>query len=122
MLRPAFPRQSLLRISLLVLLAFGMLVKPVLNQMGELHAAEHAAQVVDDHGAPLPDNLDPHDIPDHAKGIHGLMHAADGGTSSVIVSDSTALAVTPSSVERLRPGAAPLPPPPLTSPFRPPIA
>lgn len=123
----------LFRTALLVLLALGMVVKPTLAALGELHDAEHAAHAVahsHDHGhhhGPDGDpETDPHlpapSDPDHVLGAHGLLHMQC--TVSVALSDipsrlvpiaAPALPLPDLETPRL-PGDAP------SLPFRPPIA
>jgi len=131
-------RQSrLFRTALLVLLALGMVVKPTLAALGELHDAEHAAHAVahghghdHDHGrqhgpdgdpGPNPHSPAPED-PDHVLGAHGLLHTQ--GSVSLALSDipirlvpvaAPALPLPDLDAPRL-PGDAP------SVPFRPPIA
>jgi hypothetical protein len=71
------------RVCLLALLVLGMMIEPVLAQLSELHAAEHATEVtadVHDHGHETGDTHhggDP-EQDDHASGTHGLMHQSGG--------------------------------------------
>jgi len=71
--------------ALLVLLALGIAVQPVLGAVSELHGAEHAAMadVAPDHGHAHADDADHgHDDaktdPNHVKGTHVLMHLDAG--------------------------------------------
>jgi hypothetical protein len=78
-------RQTLkiLRASLLVLLVLGLLAKPMLNQIGDLHSLEHAVLAdADGHGHDHGDDHDDEPGQDHAKGAHGLMHQANIGAFS----------------------------------------
>lgn len=128
----------LLRLSGLVLLVLSLLVRPMLEQLGGTHAAEHAtlaAGMADPghdagHG-PDPDprhggqdhaGPDPARDPGHVQGLHGLMHQAECGATAAL-SSAWRLALA-------RPVAG-TPPAPDTSapkrglpvtPFRPPIA
>lgn len=105
------------------LLLFGLVCKPILGFVGELHAVEHAALAahVDDH-----DHGDDHqgdgEEQDHSLGGHGLLHQCGSGASSVLPAQFTlVLASLPAT---LLPSIQASPPPrqSLTSPFRPPIA
>lgn len=121
---PATPLTTLLRASLLVLLVLGMLVKPVLNHVGELHAVEHAALAVCDHGHDGSDHdcTDSGPDTDHAQGAHSLMHSADAGASTGICISSTSLpTAAPDSVLPMPDTAAVHPQHPISL-FRPPIA
>lgn len=112
-----------LRASLLVLLVLGVMIRPVLNQVGDLHAAGHATFVAGDHGHDhSDDDHDPDTYPDHTKGAHGLMHQADTGTSAGIwVSWALPPALLLTSVLPM-PDSASVHPQQPSSPFRPPIA
>ncbi len=82
-----------LRLLLVAWVACGLLLKPVIGALSELHAFEHASALdagaghghgsghgdegVDHHHAPLqaaPDGETPHDL----AGLHGLLHACSG--------------------------------------------
>jgi hypothetical protein len=108
-----------LRTSLLVLLVLGVMVRPVFNQVGQLHSAEHAALASDtgaaDHDPGTPD-------PDHATGSHGLMHMADTGASFWIFTSEAFTSTPPPDFAPLVRNAPPLQLQRLASPFRPPIA
>lgn len=111
-----------LRTSMLVLLALGLLVKPVVTAISEIHTAnhpelatrghphEHGSEHQDDRGA------------DHAQGAHGLMHQATGGAfdqaSARFELPAAAGADVLLPTADHRPGSQLR----LTSPFRPPIA
>lgn len=120
---------GLFRTALLVLLALGMAVQPMLGAVSKLHGAEHAAMadLAPDHGHAHADDADHgHDDqtpdPDHVKGTHVLMHL-DAGLAvalpdSVVRVPARILASPPlvlGAVDDL-PVAAP------HLPFRPPIA
>lgn len=113
----------LIRISMLVLLVFGVLVRPVLNHVGELHDVEHAAAVAAEHGhAHADDGHDADHDPDHIKGSHGLLHQADTASSAGILTFAWFQSEPATSARVLVPvSAAPLTQR-LSSPFRPPIA
>ncbi len=130
------PRLSkFLRTSFLALLVLGLMIQPLLAQLGELHAAEHAMLVAtdahghdhdadSDHDAYIDseDGRNP-DQDDHATGAHGLMHQSGGFTTL------TGL-VSSMSVPKLYARMPDLPIPDAigvrnavpSSPFRPPIA
>lgn len=74
-----------LRLSLLALLVLGQLARPLMEQIGEVHAAGHAVLAAGDvdHSHDHPDH-DPAKDPDHTKGIHGLMHQGDAGPSAAL--------------------------------------
>lgn len=124
---PRFARQLpfLLRASLLVLLALGLLTRPVLTAISGVHAVAHPElAAVDDHGHSHDIQQDDEDRRDnHAQGSHGLMHQAGAGGA---FDHSTARLDLPTAVHvaSLLPPASQRPPskPRLTSPFRPPIA
>lgn len=76
---------GLFRTALLVLLALGIAVQPVLGAVSELHGAEHAAMadMAPDHGHAHADDADHgHDgdttDPNHVKGTHVLLHLDAG--------------------------------------------
>jgi hypothetical protein len=101
--RPAFAH-AVLRAGLLALLLSGLMIRPVLSGLSDMHAAEHAitaeAQAAghghaDDHGHDHPNDHHhdpaPHHPPqpddggageDHSSGLHGLMHQAGGWTTA----------------------------------------
>jgi hypothetical protein len=123
----------LFRTALLVLLALGVVVKPTLAALGELHDAEHAVQASShghDHGHthghegdPSPDpRLPPAGDPDHAQGTHGLLHVLS--TVSLALPDAVVrLAPAPTAALPLPDIEAPrLPGDAPSLPFRPPIA
>lgn len=103
------------------LLLFGLVCKPVLGFVGELHAIEHAALAghADDHGN---DHGDDGEDPGHAFGAHGLLHQCSGGAGSIPpLHPMLVLAPMPAAI---LPAVEASPParPTLTLPFRPPIA
>lgn len=81
------PLSIFLRASLLALLVLGVVIRPTLTHIGELHAAEHAALAdADGHGHDHADDHDDEPGTDHAQGAHGLMHqAGSGGASSAMM-------------------------------------
>ncbi|HBK47414.1 MAG TPA: hypothetical protein DDZ67_13470 [Xanthomonadaceae bacterium] len=117
----ASPVLRLLRASLLALLVLGVMVRPVLNQVGELHQIEHMAAEVAEHGHAHPGQDAPDPAPDHMKGAHGLMHQTDAGFSADVWPIwNLPSAVLPESVLPMAKLAA-VPLQRLTTPFRPPI-
>ena len=123
------PRR-LLRTALLVLLALGMVIKPTLGALGELHGAEHATMAdAGAHGHAHPADSDGSDHrhgderdPDHTLGAHGLLHLSSG--VSVTLPDLLVRLLAPSSPgPQLPESDAPrLPGDSPSFPFRPPIA
>lgn len=127
------PRLSrLLRASFLAMLVLGLVIQPVVAQLSDLHAVEHAAAAIAEHGhdhGPGNVNLaDTHgdEAPgqdDHSAGSHGLMHQAGG--SSTLTASALALSV-PSvyapAADLPMPASARIPQQSPTNPFRPPIA
>lgn len=122
-----------LRIALLALLVLGMAIAPTLAAVGELHRIEHAATATGDdaHGHAHAAGGEPthhHDHsgdgsdPDHATGLHGLMHQA--GSASVAMPDALPAVTRVSLREPLLPEFRRLDLPGDTPdlPFRPPIA
>lgn len=122
MFRPSRHR-SFLQYCAFALLLFGLVCKPVLGFVGELHAVEHAALAghVDDHGHDHGNDKDG-DEPGHALGAHGLLHQCGSGAGWIpplhpmLVLSPMAATILP-AVE-----ASPPARPTLTLPFRPPIA
>ena len=125
---PAVTSLNFLRASLLVLLVLGLVIKPVLNQIGELHSIEHAALADADghgheHGHDHEDGgQDDEPGQDHTKGAHGLMHQANLGASSDAL---PVLAIQPLPSFSLAlpiPDCSAAPRQFAATPFRPPIA
>lgn len=117
----------LLRASFLLLLMLGVMVRPMLNQMGALHAAEHVTMGdVDDRGHDYAGDReqapDPDPDPDHTKGAHGLMHQADTVSSANIWTSWVSLAAIPPTSTLPLADLASTRSQRLASPFRPPIA
>jgi hypothetical protein len=113
-----------LRASLLLLLVLGLVVRPVLNHVGELHGIEHAATAAAEHGHAHPgddSHVSDHDS-DHTKGTHGLLHQADAGAAAGILIDFgvSALHMPKAKAPSLEFLAEPRRLP--STPFRPPIA
>ncbi len=131
------PRLSrLLRASFMAMLLLGLVVKPVMAQLSDLHAVEHAVAGIAGHGnghdhdhgsaqgepAAVGDE-DASDHGDHTAGEHGLMHQSGGSTTLIglvpTLSVPMAFALFPDlplSMSARIPGQT------LTNPFRPPIA
>lgn len=115
--------RTILRTSFLVLLMLGVMVRPMINQLGALHDVEHATLAgTHDHGHDHPDDRDPTPDPDHSAGAHGLMHQADTSSSANIWTAWIALPVVPASSKLPLADLASTRPQRLASPFRPPIA
>lgn len=112
----AAPSMRLLRATMLALLVLGIMVRPVLGVIGELHVIEHAslASGTDSQG----NGLDP----DHALGVHGLLHQGCGNADSTLPAslDLTALPLAPAVLPF--PATAPPGGAYVDLPFRPPIA
>ena len=112
-----------LRLSAFMLLVMSIMARPMVEQMGGIHEVEHAvlAAADADHGHDHADH-DPASDPDHAKGLHGLMHQAECGAAAAPWSAWTlALATAPADLPPLPEAEAPRLGIPAT-PFRPPIA
>lgn len=107
---------KLLRAAMLALLVLGIMVRPMLEMIGELHAVEHAALIGDND--PQGNQLDP----DHTMGTHGLLHQSSGNADSTLPAPLSLTAppstpvVLPVHTARAPGGAY------ITLPFRPPIA
>ena len=117
--------RSFLQACAFALLLLGVVCKPVLAFVGELHAVEHAALAghADDHDSGHGDDHgNDGEDPGHALGGHGLLHQCSGGTGSIpSLHPLLILTVVPATV--LPPvDASPPARPTLTLPFRPPIA
>lgn len=119
-------QRSLLRTALLVLVAFGMLLQPVLAALGELHEVEHAVALHSDHGH---SHHDGHEIPDDEGdapgdpvGSHGLLHPCGAAASMALLEPAALLAAPvgmgepPDRAHASAPRSLHL-----TLPFRPPI-
>jgi ABC-type nickel/cobalt efflux system permease component RcnA len=132
------PLTSILRASLLALLVLGLIIRPVLTQISDLHSMEHAAFAManehdsdDDHGHEHHHDQD-HGVPegspkgdpneDHGKGAHGLMHQPSvGGASLDIACNLLVVPVIPPMAVLPMPMTSPVPLQNLATPFRPPI-
>ena len=78
---------NFLRASLLVFLVLGMMVQPVLNHIGNLHATEHAQSADtagNGHDLGQSETRDTSPDPGHPKGAHILMHLAAAGATADI--------------------------------------
>ena len=119
--------RSFLRYALLVVMALGVLLQPVLAAMGELHDVEHAVAVQSDHGHAHHDGHDDpagdNEGPGDPIGAHSLLHQGVAAASVALLEPSFHLVSPmpagdpPASVHPTGPPTAPL-----TLPFRPPIA
>ncbi len=119
---------QVLRVSMLTLLVLGIAIRPVLQFVGEAHASDHRVAVEfhgHDHGHGHGHDSEPANdpAPDHASGVHGLMHqSSGGGTFSV---NTLVMSLPEVAFELL---ATPVPVPSrvplqlIEGPFRPPIA
>jgi|APMI01.1.fsa_nt_gi hypothetical protein len=115
-----------LRTLLLVLVALGVVIQPMLAIASELHGVDHAAVVIGDaghEGHQHDDDGQPEGgDPNHAFGLHGLMHQGSAGASSLPPMFFTLAAVPQSaSVLSWLDDTAPSGPP-LGQVHRPPIA
>ncbi len=118
-----------LRLSALLLLALGILARPMVEQIGGIHSIGHEAVAVPaehghDHGRSGHDHRHPDQTadPEHATGSHVLMHQADGGAASALRAQwGLVLAVQPAAIPPSTDALAPRRDVPAT-PFRPPIA
>ena len=126
--------RQLLCTSLLVLMAFGLLTRPVVTAISEMHAVAHPELVAHSGGehshgeggteadADNDRRSSDGEQPGHTDGPHGLMHQASGGAFDrgiaalevPIVSGRHLLVPAVSDTARI--------PERLSSPFRPPIA
>lgn len=123
----------LLRTTMMVLLVLGVLVRPVLVQISEAHAAEHAALATADHShggdhGHDHDDGDPElpsqDLPplDHTQGTHGLMHFGDSGSATNIPALLALTLQSPPQGDLPMPDIGPRRSQAPSNPFRPPIA
>lgn len=121
------PHRRFLHAALMVLVAFGVLLQPILGAIGALHELEHAVAIHSDHGH---SHLDGHDTPaggdDPAGdpiGAHNLLHQG-GFVASMALLDPASLFFSPILVGDPPDRDHAAGPPALrqTLPFRPPIA
>lgn len=113
------PTSPLLRVSLIVLLVLGMLIRPMLNQIGELHGLEHQLQASAHNHINI--NTDkPSTKP--FQGSHQLQHSAEPGSSASLLPFLGILefGLLPQVVAASHPTRS-LPIPPLSFHYRPPI-
>lgn len=121
---PAHARRFL-RLAALMLLVLSVLARPMLEQLGGLHAAEHAIQAAadagdgDDHASP---ERAPGQDPAHAGGFHGLMHQAECGAAAALLPAWGLALAGPSAVSPPLPEAMPPRSAVPATLFRPPIA
>lgn len=130
---PTFLRRAspILRASLLALLVLGLVTKPVLTSVFELHAADHAVaahaddpsqdqSAVNDHD---PSGRDDQPQEDRTQSGHGLWHVGHCGVAyaDTVVALSLPLVPYQATVIPL-PLASPVALRHITGPFRPPIA
>lgn len=125
MQRIHLPR-SLFRYALLVVVALGVLLQPLLADMGELHDVEHSIAMQSDHGHAHHDGhddpADGDEVPGEPIGTHNLLHQGGFAVSAALFEPSFYLVSPvpagdpPASFHSTAPPIAPL-----TLPFRPPI-
>lgn len=121
--RPNRHLPSILRASFLALLVLGVMIRPMIGQLGALHAAEHVTLgSVSEHGHDHSGDRDQMPDPDHTKGAHGLMHQGDTGSAANIWTAGIQSPEAPSASRLPQADLASSRPQVLTSPFRPPIA
>jgi hypothetical protein len=115
---------------LVALLFVGMALRPLLNQVVELHADEHASITTDghghehDHGHDHDPSIDhePATDPAHTQGEHGLLHQADSVTSAGIWANWVLPPRIPHRSLLPMPDPASIRSRHAATPFRPPIA
>lgn len=115
---------SLLRASVLAFLMMGVVIKPMLAPLCEIHALGHLLRTYDHSpGRSALDNfelqLDRHSVPDDG---HRQMHEGDSG--SAYADNNASIEVAVFTFERLgdtAPFVSPLPPQRTDVPFRPPL-
>lgn len=121
------PRSSarLLRLGALLLLVLSIVARPMLEQLGDTHAVEHAVLAAADADHGHGHEHDDHDTggdPEHTRGLHGLMHQAECGVFAVpALLWGLALDMPPTTSPSLPDTGEPRAGIPAT-PFRPPIA
>lgn len=128
-----------LRASFLAVLVLGLMIKPVLAQLSDLHAVEHSvATAIDahghDHGESNHGHGDDHRLNDvgadqrgdgdeHSTGAHGLMHQSSGSTTLTGLVPALSVPVVFAHMPDLPlPASARISSQFPTNPFRPPIA
>jgi hypothetical protein len=120
----AYRSPSLLRASLLALLMLGVIIKPVLAPLCDIHALGHALRIYQhDPGTTALDHAE-HQFDQHAvRGAHGLVHEGDSGSAYADNTASITLIAVRFEASRLQlPPASPVPLESVGAPFRPPIA
>lgn len=107
----------------MLLLVLGMAVKPVLGQVAELHAIDHAPlSAGDGHGHDHDAPQDDEPGTDHTHGAHGLMHlGGTGGPPSEALLPYAFQAVSVQGAVLPPTGSSAMPPAQFGTPFRPPI-
>lgn len=119
--------RSTFRPALLLLLMFGLIVTPILDQLGDLHGAEHAAAQALEHGhAHASVGVSGHEHPgeresDHRDGSHGLLHLSTGIIVALPDAPLRVVLQPVGGVWLPIPIAPALPGDPSSLPFRPPI-
>jgi hypothetical protein len=119
--------RNLLHTALLVLVAFGMLLQPVLAALGDLHEVEHAVALHSDHGHSHHDGHevpeDEGEVPGDPVGSHGLLHACGAAAPVALLEPVSLTAAAVATGDPPDRGYVHGPPVSrLTLPFRPPIA
>lgn len=123
MIRLSARVKTVLHSSMLLLLMLGVLVRPMLNFVGEIHGTTHAAMAAAEHGHGHPG--DAHDADhdqDHVSGSHLLLHQADSGSSSGLPTSFRLPPIEVAASQHLPWTPVSSLPQRLSSPFRPPIA
>lgn len=121
------PHRRFLHAALMLLVAFGVLLQPILGALGELHELEHAVATHSDHGH---SHLDGHDEPAGGDdpsgdpiGAHELLHQGGPAGSMALLGVAPpffAQVLVREPPDRDHPSG--FPGLRLTLPFRPPIA
>ncbi|HET9033874.1 MAG TPA: hypothetical protein VFN25_13350 [Dokdonella sp.] len=123
--RLAHKLPSVLRASFLLLLALGVMARPVLNQLSALHDVEHATLAGASghgHGHDHPGDQKQTPDPDESTVGHELLHQADTGSSANIWTSWISLNAIPLASTLPLVDLAQTRTQRLASPFRPPIA
>jgi hypothetical protein len=120
----AYRSPSLLRASLLALLMLGVIIKPVLAPLCDIHALGHALRVYQHEPGNSPLQNAERQFDQHAAGgAHGLVHEGDSGSAYADNTASIVLIAVRFDALRLQlPPASPVPLQSVGAPFRPPIA
>lgn len=121
------PHRRLLHYALLLVVALGVLLQPVLGALADLHDVEHAVAMQSEHGHAHHDGHDEpvgdEDASGDPVGAHNLLHDAGFAASMALLDRSFRVASPisagdpPACFHSTRPPIAPM-----TLPFRPPIA